>query len=179
MSDMQERAIEAFGQWLRSLATDTLAVADVVADEQIAVEIRRPLASSLNYLFKSLDLIDDGIEGLGFLDDAFVLRVAAAHAKKAGPLPDSLSPLAEDAGLVEEFLDDLHGRLDHFVTRLVDASVRGRSVGAILEDAEVREEMLADVRGWANRYSAPHFVMDEQALVKLRSFLKAKLAPLA
>jgi hypothetical protein len=57
----------------------------------------------------------------------------------------------------------------------VDASVRGRSVSAILEDAAVRDEVLADVRGWANRYSAPQFVMDEQALVKLKSFLGAKL----
>jgi uncharacterized membrane protein YkvA (DUF1232 family) len=175
MSDVQERAIEAFGNWLGSLAGDTLAVSDVVADEGVAADIRRPLAGSLNYLFKSLDLIDDGIEGLGFLDDAFVIRIAAVHAKKAGSLPESLSNLAEDAGLIEEFLDDLYGRLDQFVAKLVDASVRGRSVSAILEDAAVRDEVLADVRGWANRYSAPQFVMDEHALVKLKSFLGAKL----
>jgi hypothetical protein len=29
-------------------------------------------------IFKSLDLIPDGIEDLGFIDDAFVFRVAAA-----------------------------------------------------------------------------------------------------
>lgn len=175
MSDEGEREIEAFGKWLASLAGDTKAVADVVSDEAIPAELRRPLAGSLNYLFKSLDLIDDGIEGLGFLDDAFVLRVAASHATKSGELPEAISNLASDAHLIEEFLGDLFGRLDTFVSNLVDGSVRGRSVSQIVEDAAVREEMLADVRGWANRYAPPKFVMDEQALVKLRSFLNAKL----
>ena len=35
--------------------------AEPVADESVPADVRRPLAGSLNYLFKSLDLIDDGI----------------------------------------------------------------------------------------------------------------------
>ena len=37
-------------------------------------------AGALTYLFKSPDLIPDGIEDLGFIDDAFVFRMAAAAA---------------------------------------------------------------------------------------------------
>jgi hypothetical protein len=65
--------------------------------------------------------------------------------------------------------------MDRFVAGLVDGVVRGRSVAGIVEDSAVREEALRDVRGWANRYEAPVFVMNEQALIKLRSFLGAKL----
>lgn len=175
MSEVDAVAVEKFGTWLKSLAEDSRAIADVLADDSVALDVRRPLGGAVNYLFKSLDLIDDGIEGLGYLDDAFVLRVAAGHAKQAGQLPEALAQLAEDALLIEEFLGDLSGRLQSFVRGLPDAVVRGRSVAGILEDAAVREEALGDVRGFASRYQAPQFVMDEQALVKLRAFLGAKL----
>lgn len=176
MNDVDERAIETFGKWLPSLADDIKAIAAVVADDSISIDVRRPLAGSLNYFFKSLDLIDDGIEGLGFLDDAFVLRIAASNAKEAGELPEILVPLAEDATLIREALGDLAGRLDAFVKGLENGVVRGRSVDDIVSDASVREELVGDVAGWANRYRPPAFVMDEQGLVKLRSFLGAKLA---
>lgn len=175
MSDVDELASETFGKWLCSLGDDTKAIASVVDDQSISSEVRRPLAGALNYLFKSLDLIDDGIEGLGYMDDAFVLRIAASKALALGELPASVSRLAADADLIREVLGDLAGRLDHFVKSLENGVVRGRSVDEIVEDVTVREELIGDVRAWASRYSPPAFVMDEQGLVKLRSFLAAKL----
>lgn len=175
MSDVDELASETFGKWLRSLGDDTNALVSAVDDESISSEVRRPLAAALNYLFKSLDLIDDGIEGLGYMDDAFVLRVAAAKAQALGDLPANVSRLAADADLIREALGDLAGRLDQFVKSLENGVVRGRSVEDIVEKASVREELIGDVRAWASRYSSPAFVMDEQGLVKLRSFLAAKL----
>src|SRR5690606_17094589 len=96
MIDVEQVATDRLGNWLRGLADDAGVIADLVADESIPASVRRPLAGSLNYLFKSLDLIDDGIEGLGFLDDAFVLRVAAEQAKSAGAVPESVNALASD-----------------------------------------------------------------------------------
>lgn len=175
MSEVDERAIETFGKWLRSLGDDVKAIGMVVGDESISSDIRRPLAGALNYFFKSLDLIDDGIEGLGYMDDAFVLRIAASNAKAAGALPESLNDLAAGADLIREVLGDLSGRLDRFVKDLESGIVRGRSVDDIVDEATVREELVGDVSSWAGRYSPPAFVMDEQGLVKLRSFLAAKL----
>lgn len=175
MSEVEVQAIETFGSWLKSLGSDTKAIAALVADESVPEVVRRPLAGALNYLFKSLDLIDDGIEGLGFMDDAFVLRIAAANAKAAGPLPEGLGALAADADLIREILGDLTSRLERFVKSLESGVVRGRSVDGIVSDAGVREELIGEVSGWASRYSPPVFVMDEQGLVKLRSFLAAKL----
>lgn len=176
MSDqVEERALAAFGGWLKSLPEDTRAVAAAVNDEQAALAVRRPLAGGLNYFFKSLDLIDDGIEGLGYLDDAFVLRVASAQAERLGPVPVAIAELAADVELIRDFTGETFGRLETFVSRLVSGVVRGRSVDAILDDANVREELLGDVEGWAGRYHAPAFVLDNKGLVKLRSFLAAKL----
>ena len=54
-------------------------------------------------MFKSLDLIPDGLEGLGFLDDAFVLRVAAGLAvavpkAKEADMRGVLTKLSNDTG---------------------------------------------------------------------------------
>lgn len=175
MTDVDARAIAEFGQWLHSLADDTRNVVSAIEDESLGAEVRSPLAGSLNYLFKSLDLIDDGIEGLGFLDDAFVLRIAAGHAAQAGELPDNLKPLAAQAELVSEFLGEVGAKLDAFVRGLTSGVVRGRSVEQIVSDASVREEFVGDVRGWASRFSPPQFVLDDKGLAKLRSFLSTKL----
>lgn len=173
MSDLNTRCLEAFGTWLGNLAEDTRSVADAVENEELAAEVRRPLAAGLNYLFKSLDLIDDGIEGIGFLDDALVLRAAAVRA--GADAPESIKKLAAENEISAEFLDDLNPRFTRFVEALDGGSVRGRSVEAVVTDAAVRDDLLGDVRGWASRYARPHFAADEKHLIKLRSFLAAKL----
>jgi uncharacterized membrane protein YkvA (DUF1232 family) len=77
MTDLQTRCLDAFPQWLSSLADDARVLLSRVQDETEPASVRKELAAALNYVFKSLDLIPDGIEDLGSVDDAFVLRVAA------------------------------------------------------------------------------------------------------
>ena len=79
MSDpaLDPRYLEMFPQWLRSLGEDAAQVGDTLSKHASDDEATRSLVAGLNYIFKSLDLIPDGIDDLGFLDDAFVLRVAA------------------------------------------------------------------------------------------------------
>src|SRR3954454_8618117 len=98
MSEVDTRCLDAFPEWLRSLGEDALALSAVVADGAQPEALRRRVAGALNYLFKSLDLIPDGIEDLGFLDDAFVFRVAAA-AVQADGVPEVLTALTSDAAL--------------------------------------------------------------------------------
>jgi uncharacterized membrane protein YkvA (DUF1232 family) len=142
---------------------------------------QRRSAAALNYLFKSLDLIPDGLEDLGFIDDAFVLRAAADAVKQdslAELTEDStgvLARLAEEAELVHEFLGDEYARLAKYVAGLEQGSARGRSVSDILHDAAVRADFTREVRQWADGYAVPGFTRDARNLVKLRSFLLAKL----
>lgn len=173
MSELDARCLEAFGNWLRQLPADTESVAQLVRDESVAEEIRRPLASALNYLFKSIDLIDDGIESLGFLDDAFVLRWAARQAE--GVSSEEIARLSGEAGLVVEFLGDLSLRFERYMQGLSKSVVRGRSVESIVQDPAVREELLTDLAAWASRYEKPNFAADPKNLIKLRAFLAAKL----
>jgi uncharacterized membrane protein YkvA (DUF1232 family) len=148
----------------------------VVEDANVAEDTRRELAGSLNYVFKSLDLIPDGIEDLGSVDDAFILRVAAKQVAEAmGAEDPRLASLAADAALIEEFLGADYPRLDKFVATLRGQTVRGRSPEAIASDESVRAEFGREVRSWAESYDVPTFTRDEKTLVKLKAFLSTKL----
>lgn len=173
MSDEQEEYLRTFSLWLGSLGEDVELVAGAVRELAHPAGVRAPLAGALNYLLKSLDLIDDGIESIGYLDDAFVLRLALDRI--VGGVPEALVGLRSDAGLAREFLGTLGSRFDRHVAGIESSSVRGRSVGAILEEAAVCEELVADVVGWAQRYEAPAFVALPSTLVKFRAFLDTRL----
>ncbi|MEI9947630.1 MAG: YkvA family protein [Pseudomonadota bacterium] len=180
MPTLEVRCLDAFPNWLRSLADDARALASVLEGEGAAVAQRRS-AAALNYLFKSLDLIPDGLEDLGFIDDAFVVRAAAdavrleAEAELSADPSGTLARLSSEAELVQEFLGSEYGRLTKYVAGLEQGSARGRSVATILADDGVRADFVREVREWAEGYVVPGFTRDQRNLVKLRSFLLAKL----
>lgn len=178
MNELSNRCLDTFPEWLRTLATDATDLGGVLGKEA-PESARRYVAGSLNYLFKSLDLIPDGIEDLGFLDDAFVLRVAASLALKSAPGADAehpvLSRLAHDATLVSQLLGSDYARLERYVEGLKTGAARGRTVDEIVNDEIVRAAFLHEIAGWAASYATPTFTRDEKNLVKVRSFLSAKL----
>jgi len=177
MVEVQARCLDAFPNWLRSLADDARALAKLLDDPDMPQPARRRVAAALNYLFKSLDLIPDGIEDLGFVDDAFVFRVSAEQAleEASGASHETLRRLADDAKLVREFLEADAARLYAYVRALEQAAVRGRSVDQIVSDAGVRAELVREVLAWADSYGPPTFTRDAKNLVKLKSFLHTKL----
>jgi uncharacterized membrane protein YkvA (DUF1232 family) len=181
MADPNDQYLEAFAGWLRELADDARALAAALEVDAAPEATRRGCAVALNYLFKSVDLIPDGIEDLGFLDDAFVARIAAEAALEASPeareLPELrvLARLAEEAALVREFLGDAAARLATYVAALDSVAVRGRTADLVLGDAAARAALVGEVRAWAESYRAPTFARDEKNLVKLRAFLDVKL----
>lgn len=180
MSDTDTKCLDTFPQWLRSLAEDAGDLAAAVGDESLPEPVRRYAVAGLNYLFKSLDLIPDGIEDLGYLDDAFVMRVAAKRAVTDDPSAEGKVPevarLSRDTALIAELLGEQdYGRLETYVEKLKHGAARGRTVDEILGDEAVRRDFLNEVSGWASSYEAPSFTRDDKTLVKLKSFLSAKL----
>ncbi len=181
MSESEAKYLDTFPGWLRSLGRDAESMASLLEDEALTEAAREAVAGGLNYLFKSLDLIPDGIDDIGYLDDAFVLRVAAdlASREDSGDADaqklKKLGELANDCDLLREFLGDDYGRLESYVRGLRRGAARGRSVGDILADKEVRAELVSDVRGFSKSYQSPSFAREEKNLIKLRAFFDAKL----
>lgn len=176
MSTLESRCLEAFPGWLKSLAEDAQKLAALLEQGDASPAALRGAACSLNYLFKSLDLIPDGLEDLGFIDDAFVLRVAAALVSPGErDAAGVLGKLADEAALINEFLGPDYERLEGYVEKLGGAAARGRSVAQILEDAAVRADFVREVAQWAAGYVPPSFARDARSLVKLKSFLGTRL----
>jgi hypothetical protein len=134
----------------------------------------------VNYLFKSLDLIPDGVEDIGYLDDAFVLRIAAALSVQIAPAASEgptaiLARFTEESVLVKEFLGGSYTRFENYVKALAKGAARGRTVDEILSDVSVRDALLADVAAWSASYESPSFTREEATLTKMLSFLDSKL----
>jgi len=181
MSEGQAHYFDTFPAWLRTLGDDAERLASLLEEEGLSEAAREAVAGGLNYLFKSLDLIPDGIDDIGFLDDAFVLRVAADLAGREDPGTvdseklEGLGELAGECDTVREFLGDDYERLESYVRGLRRVAARGRSVQDILADKEVRAELLSDIRGFAKSYQPPAFSREEKTLIKLRAFFENKL----
>jgi uncharacterized membrane protein YkvA (DUF1232 family) len=179
MSDtaIDPRFLEMFPQWLRSLGEDAAAVGEVLAASSTDDDATRSLVAGLNYIFKSLDLIPDGIDDLGFLDDAFVLRVACALAGAAKPEAKTgvVQRLGDDALGVRDFLGEDYARLESYTRGLRKGAARGRTVEDIVTDPGIRSSFLSEVKAWSTGYQVPSFTRDPKTLVKLKAFLNAKL----
>jgi len=181
MSENRPNHLELFASWLRTLGEDVESLGRVVESSEAAASSRQVIAGGLNYLFKSLDLIPDGIDDIGYLDDAFVLRTASELALRqdVGALGAdelrALNRLAEDADAIKDFLGADYARLEAYVNGLRKGSSRGRSVSDILDDATTQSAFLSDLRGFARNYQAPPFAREEKNLVKMKAFFDAKL----
>jgi uncharacterized membrane protein YkvA (DUF1232 family) len=176
MAEQDVKFLDAFGAWLRSLGEDAQLLAEALDSDEVVPSARQAAAGGLNYLFKSLDLIPDGIDDIGYLDDAFVLRVAASQALQAGATGlGGIARLAEENALVVEFLGPAYARLEKYVSGLRTGAARGRTVQEILGKQALLEEFLNDVKGFAGSYQAPNFSREPKSLVKLRAFFDAKL----
>ncbi len=170
------RYLDMFPAWLRTLGEDAGALGSVVQADG-SDEVKRYVTSGLNYIFKSLDLIPDGIDDLGFCDDAFVIRVAASLACEAEPAAKEgiVGRLADEAKSVEDFLGDDYPRLVAYVKGLRKGAARGRTVDDIMTDTSMRTSFVHEVAAWALEYQVPSFTRDVKTLIKLKAFLSAKL----
>jgi uncharacterized membrane protein YkvA (DUF1232 family) len=181
MNELETRCLEAFPQWIKALGQDATALAQLLSADSLPDDAKKYVAGGLNYVFKSLDLIPDGIEDIGFLDDAFIVRVAARLALEDAPsardadMGGHLARLAEEAALIHDLLGSDGSRLEKYVRALTKGAARGRSVAEILGDASVLRAFVSEVHGWAKSYTPPAFARDEKNLIKLKSFLAAKL----
>jgi uncharacterized membrane protein YkvA (DUF1232 family) len=179
--NIETKCLELFPTWLRTLDEDVQTLLEIVKNPGAGDEARKMLAGGINYLFKSLDLIPDGIDDIGYLDDAFVMRLAAKAAIEGdmgnvGDAVGKLGRLSNDADVIKEFLaGDLYNRLEKYVRDLRKGAARGRTVDEIVGNEGTLNELAKDVEVFVKEYRSPGFTKDEKNLVKLRAFLEAKL----
>ncbi|HKU37050.1 MAG TPA: YkvA family protein [Polyangiales bacterium] len=179
--DSDPNHLDLFGAWLHGLGDDAEQLSALLRVEAMPEAPKQHIAGGLNYLFKMLDLIPDGVDDIGYLDDAFVLRVSAELAiqEDVGELDADglrvLNRMANDVDAIREFLGKDFARLHDYVRGLRRGAARGRSAADIVRDPATREAFLSDVRSFCRAYEPPRFAREEKSLVKLRAFFDAKL----
>jgi uncharacterized membrane protein YkvA (DUF1232 family) len=195
MTPSDSRFLRTFQSWLDAMPSEVHAMSQLLELDDTPGAVRQASAEGLAYLLRSVELIPEGLEDLGYLDDLFAFRVLAERAVQAEPsslqssdgdiTPQSpawldpsgtLARLAADAEIVAEFLGDDYRRL----TAATFASKGQRPAGAraeeLISDADVRAAALAEARAWAESYRAPKLASGAEELVKIRSFFRTKLS---
>lgn len=182
MSDVTEKCLEIFPAWLSSIPEDVGVILAALKSEGISDAAKRSLLGSINYLFKSLDLIPDEVDDLGYLDDAFVLRISAknALAEGLGDLPNDvkakLESLSKGTDIIEEFLNEnVKKRLYAYVEHLRTGAARGRMVEELMEKPVLFAELVDETESFISDFKVPAFSKDENNLIKLAAFFEARL----
>lgn len=180
--ETNRRCLDTFGSWIASLAGDIEVLLKVVKADSLGRDAREAATGGINYLFKSLDLIPDGIDDIGYLDDAFTIRVSAKIAKNSGlgdiegEASERIGALAGDTELIKSLLgDELFRRFESYVRDLRLGAARGRMVSEIIDDASSMNEFEAEVVQFCKDYEPLTFSKDEKNLIKLTAFFDAKL----
>jgi uncharacterized membrane protein YkvA (DUF1232 family) len=182
MADAERPYLATFSPWLAALGEDARELARCLDKVQVPAQVRILVAGGLSYLLKSLDLVPDGAQDIGLLDDAFVLRITASLATATpGAWADAefgtlIKRLAADADAVRTFLGPVYPRLLEYTRALSKGMWRGRPIADLVVNAEARTIFGTDITNWASTYEAPPALEDPMALLKLRSFLETRLA---
>src|SRR5262245_42701688 len=168
--------------WIDTFAEDVSALSQLVAEPTAARDARMLAAGALSYLVTRLDLIPDWEETCGIIDDAMILRVAAALAseKDLGSLEAgamrAVGKLANDADGVQAFLGaDLYPRLRKYVEELTHKVVRGRHPNVIVDDAKQRGQLDAEVRDELKRLPPAPMADPDRVARVVKNYLTSKL----
>ena len=177
MDSISARRIEVFSLWLKTLPADVRGMASLLSPRE-AEGVRSYVAAGITYLTRNLDLIPDGIEGIGYLDDAFVLRTAAALAVEAVGVgaPHALRRLATDNDEVKSFLGSDYARFRTNVGGLRDHVTKGRTASQIAADPSLSNGLAAEALEWCVEYKESPLQRDARELERLQTFLHSKLS---
>jgi uncharacterized membrane protein YkvA (DUF1232 family) len=160
--------------------TDVEAIQAGVIDGRTPAPARALLAAALVYVVEPVDLTPDHLEGLGLLDDAAMLRLAARGAVAHGAVEPGLVRLAGEAGALDLVFGGLVGALDAHLAGMQRADAHGRTPEQVIADQDSRMELwrqLSARRDDYRRHALVTLAMEPGELVKtLQTLVRARLA---
>lgn len=173
--------IDTFKSWAETIRQDIDAYKALL--ESKADEHSKKLAgASLLYMVSRMDLIPDWNEGIGVIDDVMVLRVCAQlmqghdHGSLPAAAEAALGRMSNEAEKISDFLGSaLYDKLKAYCAKLGDVSVRGRTPGALIEDAALRKALGTELEDEIKN-TVPIVINDaKDAELRLKAYLTHKL----
>jgi uncharacterized membrane protein YkvA (DUF1232 family) len=178
---MSTELIDTFNEWINTLVDDAKVLRAGMEDAEAPRDARRLLVGGLSYLLRKIDIVPDYLSGVGVVDDAIVLRLAAKLALESGlgdmgaVAVNGLTALSKTTKPLEDYLGDLYGKLVEYVKALPDDEVRGRTADKVLDDPEVQKQFLRELTDELDAYAPKPITDPERAAREIKSFIKAKL----
>jgi uncharacterized membrane protein YkvA (DUF1232 family) len=174
--------IDTFKGWAETIRADIDAHKALLESKKADTHAKKLAGAALLYLVSRMDLIPDWNEGIGVIDDVMVLRVCAqlSQGHERGSLPTSaevaLDRMANEADKISEFLGGpLFDKLRAYCAKLAEQEVRGRKPAQLLDDADQRKALYAELEDELKR-SVPIVVANPaDAEVRLKAYLTHKL----
>lgn len=173
--------IDTFKSWAETIRQDIDAYKALL--ESKADEHSKKLAgAALLYMVSRMDLIPDWNEGIGVIDDVMVLRVCAqlTQGHDLASLPTAaqtaLARMSNEAEKISDFLGvALYDKLKAYCSKLADVAVRGRTPGALLDDATLRKALGTELEDEIKN-TVPIVINDaKDAELRLKAYLTHKL----
>ena len=174
--------IDTFKGWAETIRQDIEAFQALLESPKADEHSRKLAGAALLYLVSRMDLIPDWNEGIGVIDDVMVLRICAqlTQGHTRGELPTqaevSLDRMANQADAIQQFLGGpLYDKLKAYCAKLSDVAVRGRTPGALLDDAKLRKDLKSELDDEIKK-TVPIVVNDPvDAELRLKAYLTHKL----
>src|SRR5262249_23003431 len=112
-----------------------------VVDDRTPEAARRVLAAGLAYFAEPDDLISDDLAGIGIMDDAAILRLAARRPVAAGATDEARRRLAAEADALAYIFGDLVSKLEEVLAFLQRPDAWGLTPIDRIADPERRMDL--------------------------------------
>jgi len=175
--------LEKIPIWLKNLPEDLSYLMNLIETQDLEHDAKIALVTGLNYLFKTIDLIPDGLDEIGYIDDCIILRIVSREVvdKYGDRLNDEvfgrLKIMAGDVDILKpELGEELWSKLLNYVEELKEMPSKGRTSEDILKDKNTFNQFKTELMTFVDSYEGKVESIDEKTLVKLKAFLEAKLS---
>ena len=172
IADMVHLLVDGFSADIEALQVG-------VVDSRTPDAARRVLAAGLAYLAEPSDLISDDLAGIGIMDDAAILRLAARGAVAAGATDAALRRLASEADDLAFIFGDLVSKLEEVLAWMQRPDAKGHTAFDLIADPERRVELwrqLNETRAVAGAHArAAHNVDAVEFVRTMRTAIRRRL----
>lgn len=175
--------LEKIPIWLKNLPEDVSYLMQLIDNPSLDEDMKLILITPINYLFKTVDLIPDGLDEIGYIDDSILLRISCKELvekygdKLQAELYDRLKIMAGDTDILKQELGmEIWTKLLSYFEELKELPARGRLPSDILKDQITYNQFKTEIKAILDSYEAKISQIDEKTIIKLKAFLEAKLS---
>jgi uncharacterized membrane protein YkvA (DUF1232 family) len=176
----QDIAAEVVRRMVEAFPADVETIQAGVTDGRTPEAARLVLAAALTYVGEPIDLVPDSLEGIGLIDDAAILRLAARSAVTFGATDQALHRLASEADDLAYVFGEVVFQLETFLQAIQRGDASGRTPLDVIADPDSRMALWRELtrrRESSRSHALIASAMDAGELARTaRTLIRGRLA---